>query len=97
MSETRLVVGRRLRVVTESSVWELTPHTYQRISLDEHQHSDASDRGDLRYNVLHGYTDAFLVQGEHGARIRILPVGRPPDAFGVLTGYVQRIEVYPDE
>jgi hypothetical protein len=91
------VVGR-LRVVTESSVWELTPHTYQRISLDEHHHRDASDRGDLRYSVLHGYTEAFLVQGEHGARLRILPVGRPPGAFGILTGYVQRIEeVYPDE
>jgi hypothetical protein len=89
-SEARLRLAQTIRVVTERSVWTITPTTYKREYVGPSGYStlDAS----LDYDVEIPYRESFLGVFENGDWwIRLVPSSRPRGSWGVRTGHIQEI------
>lgn len=82
-----MVPMRRLRVVTESSVWLVEPDRYLRMPKSEEPRWPAGVEA-LDDLVWHEHVGVWLYTDVFGAHLGLMPAGRPEGSSGVHSGVI---------
>lgn len=92
MTEHRIRPLSPIKVITERSVWLITPTHYRRTRV--HPSGMACLDGSLDYDRDIPYREAFLVSRDDGTdAVRLVPSDRWWGAYGIITGPIVNWEL----
>lgn len=81
-----IIIDNELKVWTKGSVWVLRPGKYLRMPrVERPRASTYSIDGALDDMKWIPYDSAVVARDDEGDRLRIMPSGRPPGSFGLIT------------
>lgn len=73
--------------ITENTFWVFTGKQYCRIPREGREHFPVGN--DLEYGDWHEYEELWEIEeGPDKGRLRVLPAGRPPGSFGLLSSLI---------
>ena len=92
MHEEPVDIEYELRAITGASVWIVQPSRYLRLPRSEAPRPPIDDLDGATTDALwHEHRGVWQQRDWDGHRLRIVPIGRPADAYGIITGTIEHI------